>query len=50
MSSQSQVTSTCPACEAKRQHTEAELKTYHPLAGHGYTSESGWTHVSLEPK
>lgn len=33
----------CPACQAKRQHTAGERTEFHPLAGHGYSPESGWT-------
>lgn len=36
----------CAACVAHRCHTPAEWKN-HPLAGHGYTPEQGWTHPSL---
>jgi len=33
---------TCPACVAQRTHTPAEWKN-HPLAGHGFTPETGWS-------
>lgn len=39
--------SDCIACQEKRQHTVKEYKQYHPLAGHGYTPESGWTHPDI---
>ena len=32
----------CPACSAARVHTPADWQ-HHPLAGHGYTQETGWT-------
>ncbi len=35
---------TCPACARGTYHTLEEFKTFHPLAGQGYTRESGWTH------
>jgi hypothetical protein len=31
----------CPACEAKRQHTDAEWKLYHPNAGQGHMEGEG---------
>lgn len=34
----------CAACMAERCHTEEERQTYHPLSGHGYSKETGWTH------
>lgn len=37
----------CPACDSNRLHTEQEWKEHHPLAGHGYTREQGWTHPDL---
>ncbi len=40
----------CTACNADRIHTPAEWKEYHPLAGHGYSPEVGWTHPDLEPR
>lgn len=33
----------CPACVAQRLHTEQEHR-YHPLMGHGFSPETGWTH------
>ena len=33
----------CGACMAERCHTKAEDAKYHPLSGHGYTKEGGWT-------
>ncbi len=33
----------CPACQERRQHTEADWR-HHPLRGHGYTQETGWTY------
>lgn len=38
----------CPACLQKRCHTQAEWKT-HPLAGHGFSKETGWTGGLSEP-
>ena len=38
----------CPACEAHRVHSPEEWREFHPLAGHGYTRESGWTHEVLK--
>lgn len=35
--------SNCPVCQAGKHHTKAETRKYHPLVGHGYTPESGWT-------
>jgi hypothetical protein len=37
----------CPACDAKRLHSEEEWKN-HPLRGHGYTKEQGWSHPALK--
>lgn len=37
----------CPACVSYRLHTEAEWDRYHPLRGHGYTKEQGYTHSDL---
>ena len=34
---------TCAACREQRTHTPAEWKN-HPLAGHGFTPETGWSH------
>src|SRR5262249_19302291 len=39
---------TCDACDAKRRHTPAEWRQYHPDAGHGYTEGQGWSHPDLE--
>jgi hypothetical protein len=36
----------CPACVAKRQHDEYTWIN-HPLARHGYSPETGWTHPDL---
>ncbi len=33
----------CAACKEGRVHTAADWKN-HPLAGHGYVGEQGWTH------
>jgi hypothetical protein len=33
----------CPACQDKRVHDVSEWLN-HPLAGHGYTKETGWSH------
>lgn len=41
------MTTPCPACESKRTHTDEEWKN-HPLAGHGFTPETGWTHPDAE--
>lgn len=37
----------CAACQAKRCHT-AEEWANHPLAGHGFTPETGWTHPEAQ--
>lgn len=37
----------CPACVYGHLHTPEYLKRFHPLAGHGYTPEQGWTHPFL---
>jgi hypothetical protein len=34
---------TCKACRDHRCHTKVEWRN-HPLAGHGFTLETGWTH------
>lgn len=39
----------CPACIAKRLHSESEWEAFHPMRGHGYTREQGWTHPALKP-
>ncbi len=33
----------CKACRDHRCHTKVEWRN-HPLAGHGFTPETGWTH------
>jgi hypothetical protein len=33
----------CAACIAERCHTNEERRKYHPLSGHGFTKEGGWT-------
>jgi hypothetical protein len=33
----------CSACEYRRLHTPVELAAFHPLAGHGYQKEQGWS-------
>ncbi len=33
----------CPACAERRVHTEADWAN-HPLCGHGFTLETGWTY------
>jgi hypothetical protein len=38
---------TCPACQEKRRHT-AEDWQHHPLAGNGFTVETGWTFDAKE--
>lgn len=38
---------TCAACMGERLHTAEEWKN-HPLAGHGFTKESGWSHPDAE--
>jgi len=38
---------TCAACTGERCHTAEEWKK-HPLAGHGYSKETGWTHPEAE--
>jgi len=40
----------CGACMGQRLHTDAEWKQHHPLAGHGFTRESGWSHPDAETK
>lgn len=37
----------CPACIGERCHTPEEWLR-HPMAGHGFTFEQGWTHEWLE--
>lgn len=37
----------CPACQSDRHHTGPEW-AHHPLAGHGFTKEQGWTHQTLK--
>ena len=37
----------CKACRDRRCHTKVEWRN-HPLAGHGYTPETGWTHPEAE--
>lgn len=39
----------CPACAAKRLHTDEELAA-HKYVGHGFTPDTGWTHKDLKPK
>ena len=34
--------SDCPACSVKRLHSEEDWKN-HPLAGHGFVKEQGWS-------
>lgn len=36
----------CPACVEQRTHDAVEW-ALHPLAGHGFSPESGWTHEEL---
>jgi hypothetical protein len=40
----------CPACQKSRLHSDEEWKTFHPLAGHGYTRDGGvgWSHPQLK--
>lgn len=38
----------CAACQARRCHTPEELRNHHPLAGHSFTPETGWTHPEAE--
>lgn len=33
----------CPACKKGYQHTEGQWQLFHPLAGHGYTKEQGFS-------
>lgn len=35
---------TCPDCQAGRLHSEENCTLYHPLMGHGYSRETGWTY------
>jgi hypothetical protein len=37
----------CPACISQRWHTEAEWLN-HPMRGHGFTREQGWTHPDAQ--
>lgn len=39
----------CPACAEFRCHSPEEWLN-HPLAGHGYTREQGWSHPELKPE
>ena len=39
----------CPACREGRVHTDAEWLN-HPLSGHGFSKEHGFTHDALKPK
>lgn len=39
----------CLDCRMKSRHRNLlEWRFYHPLAGHGYTKELGWTHEDLK--
>ena len=38
----------CAACQEKRRHTRAEMLEFHPLAGHGFAGNIGWTHPDAE--
>jgi hypothetical protein len=38
----------CAACVGQRTHTPQEWKN-HPLAGHGYSKETGYTHPDVIP-
>lgn len=37
----------CGACQAQRCHSPQEWAN-HPLAGHGFTPETGWTHPEAQ--
>ncbi len=39
----------CPACKAFSRHTPEEYRQFHPLGGHGFARESGWTHPDIAP-
>lgn len=39
----------CPACQEHRVHTVDDWAN-HPLAGHGYTLETGWTKEEAKQK
>jgi len=39
----------CPACRDYLRHTPEEMREFHPLAGHGYSPETGWTDPGLAP-
>lgn len=39
--------SLCKACRDKRCHTNVEWRN-HPLRGHGYSLETGWTHPDAQ--
>jgi hypothetical protein len=38
----------CPACNQRRLHSSEERIQFHPLAGHGFTRELGWSHSALK--
>jgi hypothetical protein len=38
----------CSGCQNFTRHTPEEMREFHPLAGHGYTKETGWTLPELE--
>lgn len=40
----------CPACRRGALHEPHHWQTFHPLAGHGFSKESGWTHPDLKLK
>lgn len=37
----------CAACREFRLHTLYETREFHPLSGHGYNPQQGWTHSDL---
>lgn len=38
----------CPACIAGRYHEPEEVAAHHPMSGHGFTKETGWSHELLK--
>lgn len=38
----------CVACARRWRHELPVLREFHPLTGHGYTKEGGWSHPDLQ--
>lgn len=38
----------CPHCQEGSMHTNTSRAAFHPLAGHGYTRETGATHPEIK--